>query len=161
MRPNVWFWAGVPVDLPPVRALRWLSELPCQAATVNASEVEVRERVDADLLPDLMELFASAWWATHRTNEEVSRMLAASDLVFAVVHRKSDRLVGFARVITDEVYLAVVLDVIVSPAVRGSGAGRDADRRDRRTPSPGRRAQRRACLPAGHDAVLPTMGIHR
>lgn len=98
-------------------------ELPWQAIDVNAPEVEVLDAVDAELLPDLMELFASAWWATHRTTADVPQMLAASDLVFALVHRKPKRLVGFARVLTDEVYLAVVLDVIVSPAVRGSGLG--------------------------------------
>lgn len=91
---------------------------------MNVSEVEIRDRVDAERLPDLMELFASAWWATHRTAPDVARMLAASDLVFALVHRESERLVGFARVITDEVYLAMVLDVIISPAARGSGLGR-------------------------------------
>lgn len=32
-------------------------------------------------------------------------------------------MVGFARVITDEVYLAVVLDVIVAPGSRGCGLG--------------------------------------
>jgi GNAT superfamily N-acetyltransferase len=50
-------------------------------------------------------------------------MLAASDLVVAVTYRPSGRLVGFARVMTDEVYPAVVLDVIVAPDVRGSGLG--------------------------------------
>jgi len=70
-----------------------------------------------------MALFASAWWAAERTDTEVRRMLAASDLVVAVIHRPSGRLVGFARVMTDEVYLAVVLDVIVAPDVRGSGVG--------------------------------------
>jgi predicted GNAT family N-acyltransferase len=35
----------------------------------------------------------------------------------------SDRLVGFARSITDRVFLAVVLDVIVDPAQRATGLG--------------------------------------
>jgi predicted GNAT family N-acyltransferase len=50
-------------------------------------------------------------------------MLAASDLVVALIHRPSGRLVGFTRAITDGVYLAVVLDVIVAPGSRGSGLG--------------------------------------
>jgi predicted GNAT family N-acyltransferase len=41
----------------------------------------------------------------------------------AATYRPSGRLVGFARVLTDEVYLAVVLDVIVAPDLRGSGLG--------------------------------------
>jgi GNAT superfamily N-acetyltransferase len=84
---------------------------------------DVRENVGAEYLPQLMELFDSAWWTVDRTEADVRRMLAASDLVVAVIHRLSGRLVGFARVMTDEVYLAVVLDVIVAPDIRGSGLG--------------------------------------
>jgi len=87
------------------------------------SDIEVREAVDDRYLPDLMELFASAWWAIDRTTADVSRMLAGSDLIVALVHSETERLVAFARVITDDVYLAVVLDVIVAPAARGSGVG--------------------------------------
>ncbi|MEV0431548.1 GNAT family N-acetyltransferase [Micromonospora sp. NPDC050495] len=90
---------------------------------MDVSEIEVRDEVGADCLPYLMDLFASAWWTATRTTSEVTRMLAASDLVFALIHRPSERLVGFARVITDEVYLAVVLDVVVAPGSRGSGLG--------------------------------------
>jgi GNAT superfamily N-acetyltransferase len=90
---------------------------------VNLSEIEVREAVETDCLPQLMDLFASAWWTAGRTIGDVTRMLAASDLVFALNYRPAGRLVGFARVITDGVYLAVVLDVIVAPGSRGSGLG--------------------------------------
>lgn len=51
-------------------------------------------------------------------------MLAASDLVFALVEQHTDRLVGFARVLTDDTYLAVVLDVVVAFGTRGNGLGR-------------------------------------
>lgn len=90
---------------------------------MDLSEVEVREAVEADRLPQLMELFAAEWWTASRTADDVAAMLAGSDLVFALIHRPTDRLVGFARVITDEVYLAVVLDVIVTSEWRGSGLG--------------------------------------
>jgi len=50
-------------------------------------------------------------------------MLAASDLVFALVDRSADRLAGFARVLTDGAYLALVLDVVVVEW-RGQGLGR-------------------------------------
>jgi GNAT superfamily N-acetyltransferase len=95
---------------------------PVKVAVAGA-DVEVREAVEAGYLPQLMDLLASAWWAAGRTTDGVQRMLAASDLVFSLIHRPSDRLVGFARVITDEVYLAVVLDVIVAPDARGRGLG--------------------------------------
>jgi GNAT superfamily N-acetyltransferase len=90
---------------------------------VELSDVELRETVEADRLPQLMELFATAWWTVDRPAGEVARMLEASALVLALVHRPSDRLVGFSRVLTDGVYLAVVLDVIVAEEARGAGLG--------------------------------------
>lgn len=70
-----------------------------------------------------MELFASEWWTAGRKTDDVEAMLRGSDLVFALVDRVADRLVGFARVITDGVYLAVVLDVIVATEQRKAGLG--------------------------------------
>jgi predicted GNAT family N-acyltransferase len=70
-----------------------------------------------------MELFAAAWWTVRRTEDEVSRILAGSDVVVAVIHQPSARLVGFARALTDEAYLAIILDVIVARDHRGAGVG--------------------------------------
>jgi GNAT superfamily N-acetyltransferase len=50
-------------------------------------------------------------------------MLAGSDIVVAAVDRPSDRLAGFARVITDYTYVALILDVMVAPHFRGCGIG--------------------------------------
>lgn len=85
--------------------------------------MELRNRLESERLPQLMELFAAGWWTADRASDDVAAMLEASDLVFALVHRPDDRLVGFARVLTDGVYLAVVLDVLVAPDARGSGVG--------------------------------------
>jgi len=58
-----------------------------------------------------------------RTPRNVERMLDGSDVVVGLVDSASDRLVGFARAITDRTFLAVVLDVIVAPDARGTGLG--------------------------------------
>lgn len=70
---------------------------------------------------EVLGLFGSAWWAASRDISGVTTMLDRSDVVFGVLI--SSRLAGFARVLTDEVYLALVLDVIVAPAHRGTGVG--------------------------------------
>lgn len=84
---------------------------------------EVRDSVGERHLPDLMRLFGSAWWAERRTADDVRDMLAASTIVVAVVDEREDRLVGFARVLTDFTYLAMILDVVVDPDFRGTGLG--------------------------------------
>ncbi len=81
----------------------------------------VIDRVEPHHLPDLAALFRSAWWLTDRTPSETARILAESDLVFALVD--AARLVGFARVLTDYTHIALVLDVVVSPDTRGAGHG--------------------------------------
>jgi hypothetical protein len=65
---------------------------------VKLSEIEVLEAVESDSLPQLMDLFASAWWTAGRTVGDLTRMLAASDLVFALNHRPAGRLVDFGRI---------------------------------------------------------------
>jgi predicted GNAT family N-acyltransferase len=85
--------------------------------------IELQDHVEPDRLPQLMELFAQAWWARGRAAVDVSTMLERSDVVVAAVDRQDDRLVGFTRALTDHVYLAVVLDVIVAEDSRKRGLG--------------------------------------
>jgi predicted GNAT family N-acyltransferase len=86
--------------------------------------IELKDQVDPNRLDQLMELFAGQWWTAGRTRDDVEAMLRGSDLVFALIDTSIDRLVGFARVITDGIYLAMVLDVIVSENKRRIGLGR-------------------------------------
>ena len=51
-------------------------------------------------------------------------MLAATDVVTSVIDPQADRLLGFARAITDRTFVAVILDVIVALESRGQGVGR-------------------------------------
>jgi GNAT superfamily N-acetyltransferase len=87
---------------------------------VNHSEIDIEKTVEPGRL---MPLFATAWWTASRTAEDVGRMLAASQVTVGLTHRLDHRLVGFARALTDGVFLAVVLDVVVAPDMRGSGLG--------------------------------------
>ena len=86
-------------------------------------KITVIDRVDCARRDDLVALFQSAWWTATRTPEALERMLDGSDVVVGLVDSASDRLVGFARAITDRIFLAVVLDLIVAPDFRGTGLG--------------------------------------
>jgi predicted GNAT family N-acyltransferase len=87
-------------------------------------EFEVRDRLTPAQVDDLLRLYSNEWWTAERTRPDVERMLAASDLLFAVADKGSGSLVAFARVLTDRTYLALVLDVIVAAEHRGAGLGR-------------------------------------
>jgi predicted N-acetyltransferase YhbS len=89
----------------------------------DAKAIKVIDRLDDARRDQLRDLFQSAWWTAARTREDIARMLEGSDVVVGLVDATSDRLVGFARAVTDRVFLAVVLDVIVTPDLRGSRLG--------------------------------------
>jgi len=89
----------------------------------DSSAVEVIHAIDDARRGGVLALFHHAWWTAARSSEAVDRMIEGSDIVVGLVEPPSDRLVGFARAITDGVFLAVVLDVIVAPDVRGAGYG--------------------------------------
>lgn len=73
---------------------------------------------------DLHALFQGEWWTRGRSFADVERMLTYSTYVFGLCRARDDRLVAFARVLTDRVFKALIFDVIVAPAHRGEGLGR-------------------------------------
>jgi GNAT superfamily N-acetyltransferase len=87
-------------------------------------EFEVRDRLSPAQVDDLVRLYGGEWWSKGRTRPDVEQMLVASDLLIAVIEKRSDSLVAFARVLTDGTYVALVFDVIVAPEHRGRGLGR-------------------------------------
>ena len=70
---------------------------------------------------DLLPLFQQTGWAGKRTLEGIRRMLAATPVALGAW--QGDRLVGFARAITDGVYRALIDDVVVEKSLRGQGVG--------------------------------------
>jgi ribosomal protein S18 acetylase RimI-like enzyme len=92
------------------------------AATMAGGKIELiftsdRSRIDLDAAYDLL---ASTHWAG-TLSPDVLRRAVANSLCFAVLH--GERLVGFARVITDLATYAYLTDVVVHPDYRGQGLG--------------------------------------
>ncbi|ELS0754613.1 GNAT family N-acetyltransferase [Vibrio vulnificus] len=67
-------------------------------------------------------LYDHAWWAKSRTLEETRSCVQGSQLCIGALDN-NDQLVGFARVISDFTFKAVIFDVIVHPSQRGIGLG--------------------------------------
>lgn len=83
----------------------------------------VHRLTEAQIL-QLMELYRRGWWSRDRKIVDVRSMLQHTDLIFGFVNPGSKDLVAFARVLSDQVYFALVLDVIVAPEYRNMGIGR-------------------------------------
>lgn len=80
-------------------------------------------QLNEDHIQDLCALYRVNWWASDRTVRDVRRMLANSDIIVGLVDDRCDRLVGFARVLTDFVYLAFLQDVMIAESRQGLGLG--------------------------------------
>jgi predicted GNAT family N-acyltransferase len=76
---------------------------------------------------ELQRLFAQTTWAEHRTLAGIKTMLHHTHI--SVAARSEDRLIGFARAITDGIYRALIDDVVVDNRWRGHGVGQELVRR--------------------------------
>jgi N-acetylglutamate synthase-like GNAT family acetyltransferase len=72
-------------------------------------------------VPQLLDLYRLAWWTRGRRSADVARMLRHPQVFLTAW--EGQRLVGFARVITDFSYRAIIADVIVRPGAEGQGVG--------------------------------------
>lgn len=87
-------------------------------------EYEFIDRLNEAQIDQLMALYRNEWWTKERKLEDVRRMLAHTDFIFAICEKESRRLVAFTRVLSDRVYKALLFDVIVAPEHREHKLGR-------------------------------------
>ena len=77
-----------------------------------------KDRVDIDAVQTML---SRSHWAGDRSREDIEKTIANS-LCFSLV--KADEQIGFARVLTDSVIYAVILDMIIREDFRGQGLGK-------------------------------------
>ena len=63
-----------------------------------------------------------AFWATDRKQAEIKRLLQGSNVIVSLW--RGERLVGFGRATSDQIYRAVLWDVVVAGDLQGQGLGR-------------------------------------
>ena len=64
----------------------------------------------------------NALWAKGRRIDQLKKMLAHSNVIISIWSK--DELIGFGRATTDQVYRAVLWDIVVSQEVQGIGLGK-------------------------------------
>lgn len=74
------------------------------------------------LIAQVYELYSHSWWGKERTLEQTTSCVQGSQLCIGVLD-SDEQLVGFARVISDFTFKAIIFDVIVHPSQRNSGLG--------------------------------------
>lgn len=87
---------------------------------MTTPELEIttdRSRIDASVVHAIL---AETYWASSRTLSQ-TELCISNSTPFAVFD--GDELIGFARVISDRLTLAYLLDVYIVPSRRGTGLG--------------------------------------
>lgn len=79
--------------------------------------------IDGQHVDDLYGLYKQEWWSDKRKFEDVLRMLENTDVLIGICDNETNKLIGFARVLSDFVYKALILDVIVHEDYQGKGLG--------------------------------------
>jgi predicted N-acetyltransferase YhbS len=69
----------------------------------------------------LLDLYQLAWWTKSRRSADVAKLLRHPQVLLTAW--EGGQLVGFARVITDFTYRAIIADVIVRPGAVRQGIG--------------------------------------
>ena len=77
-----------------------------------------KKHVDIDTIHDML---GRSYWAKGRSRAEVERSVANS-LCFSLL--KDEEQIGFARVLTDAMAYAIILDMIIRKDIRGQGLGK-------------------------------------
>ena len=82
------------------------------------------EHFDLQKREELFEFYKKEWWTKGRKFEDVTNMLDHSDINIGCCTTQG-KLVGFARVLSDLTFKALIFDVIVHYDFRGFGIGRE------------------------------------
>jgi len=77
-----------------------------------------KKHVDIGILHDML---SRSYWAKDRSRKDVETSVANS-LCFCLL--KDEEQIGFARVLTDAMAYAIILDMVISEEFRGKGLGK-------------------------------------
>ena len=83
---------------------------------------QVVNQLNETQISQLVELYKNEFWSKNRTYQGVVKMLAASDIIIALINQEKE-LIGFCRILTDFVYRGVLYDVIIKSNYRTMGFG--------------------------------------
>lgn len=74
-------------------------------------------------IDQLHELYQKMWWSIGRNKNDIFTLLKTC-IPFAVIQNDTQNLIGFARVLTDEMRYAYIFDVMTYEEYRNQGIGK-------------------------------------
>ena len=84
--------------------------------------MDVIYQLNSQQIKELHVLYQNEWWTKGRTLKETQQSVSGSQICIAIIDNNNS-IIGFARVLTDYIFKALIFDVIVSPEQRKTGLG--------------------------------------
>ena len=79
---------------------------------------------DKNQIDQVHGLMQNEWWCKNRSLSDVHKIMVTSNVIIGVLN-EDRKVIGFARVLTDYVYKALLFDVIIEASFRQSGLGKE------------------------------------
>lgn len=109
---------------PDIQPLPRLSMANRHAEPSSGDEFLLIESFTDERIDEIHSLVRHQWWGGKRELEDVRLMAQHTSLMIGLVDIRSDRLVGFSRVLTDFAFRATIYDVMVASEYQGRGLGK-------------------------------------
>ena len=100
------------------------NEWPGPTDSTHLDRFTVVEALGEEHVEQLHHLIQQQWWGGNRSLDDVRVMVENTRLMIGLVERKTGRLVGYCRAITDFVFRATIYDVMVVQDLQGTGLGK-------------------------------------
>ena len=88
----------------------------------NYKDIYISRKIDKSKIGEIVSLLHKSEWASERADKEIEKSIENSYCYIA--YTDENKIVGFARNITDFVTTFYLMDVIVEEAYRGHGIGK-------------------------------------
>jgi len=86
-------------------------------------DMKVTYSLSEENIKQLYSLYQEEWWTKGRTLKETKKVVAESQINIGILDSQNI-LIGYARVLTDFTFKAIIFDVIVSESHRDKGLGK-------------------------------------
>lgn len=80
------------------------------------------EEIEQPRFQEFFDFYKEEWWTKGRSFQQLIQMLEGSDVIIGCCS-SDNKLIGFARVLTDFTFKAMIFDVIVREEFRGNQIG--------------------------------------
>ncbi|MBM7867331.1 GNAT family N-acetyltransferase [Heliobacterium gestii] len=86
---------------------------------------EVIDKLTGKQIEEAYHLCKQEWWGKERKLDEFQKAVHHSSVVLAFREVETEKIIAFARVITDFTYKAMLIDIVVAEHYRKNGLGRE------------------------------------